>query len=262
MRGRWDWRRLSTTQRVQQRPQRCLYQRYMTITRDQIEDLVKHGLVADIFRMETAYFLLKTIGANAAGINTPNAGNFGHLFGTLQRSLITEAILAAARLYDPPNQRYPTRCIRGLLDFLENNRNDLPPIKELYNLKQELRRIGTSETVISLASSDEIAFAGALSQKFKNILDNPQTTETIQKLKNVRDKAIAHNEQVAQITGPTWEGLELLMKHAKDLTGVLGWAYLNTAYAINGEYILTSDAGQPSRALKRLFQKIGIPPGA
>ena len=228
----------------------------MSITRTQIEDLVKSGLVADIFGMETSYSLLKAIGTNASAINVPGAGNFGELFGALQKSLRTEAILAVARLYDPPSRRYPTRCIKGLLDYLETNADNLPPIRELFNLKQELKRIGMSDTRISLASSDENAFAKALSQHFNAILNDPQTLDTINKLKDIRDKSIAHNEQTTQITGPTWSGLEKLIGHAKDLTGILGWAYLSTAYVINGEYILTSDAELPSRAMNRLLRKV------
>jgi AbiU2 len=228
----------------------------VSITRTQIEDLVKSGLVADIFGMETSYSLLKAIGTNASVINAPGAGNFGELFGALQKSLRTEAILAVARLYDPPSRRYPTRCIKGLPDYLETNADNLPPIRELFNLKQELTRIGMSDDRILLASSDEKAFAKALSQHFKAILNDPQTLETINKLKDIRDKSIAHNEQTTQITGPTWSGLEKLIGHAKDLTGVLGWAYLSTAYVINGEYILTSDAELPSRAMNRLLRKV------
>ena len=183
----------------------------MSITRDQLEDLVKKGLVPDIFKMERAYSLLKTIGANASAINARGAGNLGELFGALQIALQTDAILAAARLYDPPSKKYPTRCISGLLDFLERNCSNLPPIKEIYNLKKELSRIGMSPQVISLATTDEIAFAMELVKHFRVILDDPQIISTVNGLKDIRDKAIAHNEQAAHIQGPTWCGLKELI---------------------------------------------------
>ncbi len=228
----------------------------MSITRDQLEDLIKKGLVSDIFEMERSYSLLKTIGTNASNINAPGAGNFGNLFGALQIALQTDAILAAARLYDLPSKKYPTRCIRGLLDFIEKECNSLPPIKEKYNLEKELNRIGMDPKTISLVTTDESAFALGLVKHFRVILDSSQVISTITKLKNLRDKAVAHNEQAAQIQGPTWQGLNKLIQHAKDLVGVLGWAYLNTVYVHDGEYILTSDAQRPSIAMGRLLKKI------
>lgn len=73
---------------------------------------------------------------------------------------------------------------------------------------------------------------------------------------------MAHNE--ASITnGPTWLALNELVEFAKYIVGVLGWAYLSTAYSINGNYILTSDAKEPSFAMTRLLNKIykdGYPP--
>jgi hypothetical protein len=233
----------------------------MPLTRDQLEDLVKKGLVADIFKMERAYLLLKTIGANASAINAPGAGNFGKLFGALQDALQTDAILAAARLYDPPSKKYATRCIRGLLDCLEGNSGNLPPIRERCNLERELSRIGMPPSDIQLVATDEAAFAKKLVEHFRAILDNPRISTIVGMLKDLRDKAIAHNEQAADIHGPTWSGLMELMQHAKDLAGVLGWAYLNTAYVINGEYIVTSDAGEPSRAMTRLLKRV-IPSNA
>ncbi len=228
----------------------------MEITRDQIEDIVKHGLVADIFRMERSYSLLKIIGVNAEAINAQGAGNFGELFGSLQSALRTEAVLAVARLYDPPSKKYLTRCISGLLNFLEEHKGNLPKIRELYNLKKELNLIGMNQSGIILASTDEAAFAIALSKHFSSVLEDAQTIDTIKKLKSIRNKAIAHNEHVSPIEGPTWHGLEELMQHAKDLVGVLGWAYLNTVYVHDGEYILTEDAKRASRAMNRLLKMV------
>jgi len=230
----------------------------MEITRDQIEDIVKHGLVADIFRMERSYSLLKIIGVNAEVINAQGAGNFGELFGALQSALQTDAVLAVARLYDTPNKKYPIRCIRGLLKFLEEHKGNLPKIREQDDLEKELNRIGMNQSEITLASTDEAAFAIALSKHFSSVLEDAKTIDTIGKLKSIRDKAIAHNEQVSRIEGPTWQGLEELMQHAKDLVGVLGWSYLNTVYVHDGEYIMTRDAKRSSRAMNRL-QKMVIP---
>jgi hypothetical protein len=223
---------------------------------EQLQDLVKHGLIADIFRMERSYMLLKNIGTNAHVINAPSAGNFGELFGSLQVALQTDTILAVTRLYDPPYKVYPNRCIRRLLDLIEKNRNKLPKIIEIYNLKKELHLIKMDRTAISLVDTDEPAFALELVKHFRSILEHPLTINTLQKLKDIRDKSIAHNEYYVRIQWPTWLEIERLIQHAKELAGILGWAYLNTVYMHNGNYILTSDAERPSNALNRLLKKI------
>lgn len=228
----------------------------MSITKRRLEDLIKQGLVADIFRMERSYALLKVIGTNAEAINAPSAGNFGELFGALQSALQTDTVLAVARLYDPPSKRYPTRCIKGLLDFLEENRSNLPNIGEFYNLEKELNRIGINPNEIQLALADETCFVLVIVNHFRMILKDEQTIDTIEKLKNIRDKIIAHNEQVSHLHGPTWYGLEKLIQHAKDLAGLLGWAYFSTVYVHDGEYLLTLDAGRASIAMNRLLKQV------
>lgn len=222
----------------------------------QLQDLVSHGLIADIYQMEMSYTLLKNIGINAHAINAPGAGNFGELFGAIQAALQTHTILAITRLYDPPDKKYPTRCIRRLLDLIEKNRDKLPRIREIYNLKNELHLIGMDQNAISLVDTDESAFALEIVKYFRSILDHPRTINTLQKLKVIRDKSIAHNEQCTQLQGPTWSEIERLIRHAKDLAGVLGLAYLDTVYMHDGTYILTSDAEKPSRALGRLLRRI------
>jgi len=112
------------------------------------------------------------------------------------------------------------------------------------------------ENAISLVDTDEPAFALELVKYFLNILDHPLTINTLQKLKVIRDKSIAHNEQCTEIQGPAWLELERLIQHAKEFAGILRWAYFSTVYMHDGNYILTSDAERPSRALNRLLRQI------
>lgn len=118
-----------------------------------------------------------------------------------------------------------------MLDLIEKNRNELPKIREIYNLKKELRRIGMNENVISLVDTDESAFALELVKHFLSILDSPQTIHALQKLKKIRDKSIAHNEQCTPIQVPTWLELELhkrknSLSGFRELIGRLSITYL------------------------------------
>ena len=228
----------------------------MSVTRDELEDLVSQGLVADIFKAERAHHLLIAISDKASILNNRNTGNFGELFGTFQDALQTDAVLAVARLYDKPSTKYPTRCIHGVLDYLESHCDQLPDIREIPALTQHLQNAGFNREGIELASTDGAAFALALVKHYRAILNDQSTLNLIDDLKAVRDKVIAHNEQVSGIAGPTWNGLSELIETAKGLVGILGWAYFGTAYIIDGQYVRTEDAMRPSRALHRLVDRI------
>jgi len=67
---------------------------------DSFEDLVKNGLVADIFKADRAFYVMKEVGESSSNINRDGTHSFGELFGTIQDALQTEALLAASRLFD------------------------------------------------------------------------------------------------------------------------------------------------------------------
>jgi hypothetical protein len=88
---------------------------------EKLKDVIESGLVSDIFRMERAYYLYKEIGNNADRLNAWEYGNYGDFFGAVQKALATEAALAVARVFDPPNPKFPTRCLIKALDILESD---------------------------------------------------------------------------------------------------------------------------------------------
>ena len=219
---------------------------------EELDDLVRNGLVSDIFRMERAYRLLFGIGEQSA---TLNGGNFGELFGAVQNALELEAVLATARLYDKPNRRYPTRCLRQVLDFLEQRATELPQVVEAYNTKHALELITTDADVLASVDAGTTDFVAKLVPLYRGILDSQDVTEKVEKLKAIRDKRMAHNE-AATPAGPTWASLETLILHAQHLVGVIGWAFFSRVYVHNGRYFLSDDAERPSRAIVRLARRL------
>jgi hypothetical protein len=223
------------------------------ISRVDIEDVVKEGIAKDIFRMEQAFELLKRIGERANDINNQRRGRHSKLFGIFQTALKTESILAAARVYDTPSTAYPTRCLRGVLQYLVNNNDDLPSIREPYQLQLSLQSMGAPTALLEIIENEPKKFAPEFAAHISSLLDSPLRVDALDKLKTVRDKAFAHNEQASRISGPTWESLQDLIHIAKKVVGVMGWAYFSTAYVINGQYILTDDARRPTYALDDLL---------
>jgi hypothetical protein len=226
-------------------------------TRNDIEDMVKEGLVKDIFKMEQSYWLLKTIGLKTEEFSSGKLKIYNEVFGVIQYALQTETILAAARIYDVPSKKYPTRCLRGILRFLSDNSNELPNIREPYQLSLHLKYMNTPAELNDVTSTDSEKFAPNFSTYIESILSEPERLDAIEKLKLFRDKVIAHNEKVdSGIFGPTWASLMDLIDISKNVVGVLGWAFFNTAYVIEGEYILTKDAYRVGNGLNKLIKNL------
>ena len=218
---------------------------------DQLADVLKNGLVPDIFKMERAYDLLMAIGENVSVLNSRETGNFGELFGAFQIALETEAILAVSRVYDKPDKRYPTRCIQRALDLLEHHSKDMPEIVELHNTKLACQFMGEGHAVLVALDQGREEFIACLVQYYRELLASSEVTSQIELLKNIRDKRLAHNE-LAEPMGPTWGSLKSLITHTQNFVGILGWAFFGTVYIHDGKYFLSNDAKRPSLALARL----------
>ena len=227
----------------------------MTLQRYDLENMVKDGLVSDIFRAERAIELLKVSGSRAAQINGRREG-FAPLFDAIQASLNTEALLALSRIFDKPSKQYPTRCLCGVLAFLAKRSTELPSVREPHQLKISLRAMNASDQLISTVNEQPANFATMFAAFVDEILRSTSNIQTLEKLKILRDKRLAHNEQTSEFDGPLWSELILLLELAKQVVGVLGWAYFSVAYMPNGKYLLTDDALRPSRALTRLLDQV------
>ena len=225
----------------------------MTIARGDLDAAVLDGLVADIFRLERATSIFEAIGRRASDIND-GVGHFGNLFGALQAALTTEAAMSVARIFDRPSKRYPTRSIRGVLDYLLEHIADLPTIREPYQLKLALQSMLAPQQLQLCADQTPCRFAGEFAAYIESLLDEPTRRESLARLRDLRDKELAHSEHVEKIDGPTWAAIADLTEIAKQVVGVLGWAYLSTAYMANGRYVLTKDAQRPSKSVDQLVE--------
>jgi hypothetical protein len=218
---------------------------------EELKDIIKNGMVSDIFRMERAYHLHKAIGKNADILNDHSNGNFGEFFGAVQGAMEFEAVLAVARVYDKPSKRHPTRCMRRALDLMELSADELPEIVEAYNTQIHLEKFGASPDIIKAVSLGRAEFIQLYVPYIREILDSDTILSKVERLKDLRDKRIAHNESAA-IVGPTWDALNELILQAQRFVGVVGWAFFSTVYINNDSYLLSTDAARPSRALNRL----------
>ena len=222
-------------------------------TRKKLNDITK-GIMEDIYKCESYYYIVKTISDNAICINR-DRNNFGLLFGTIQRGLNSSSLLAISRLYDRSNNRSKTRSLEGLLNFLEKNAENFPQIVEIHNLKKQLLLSKISIDYV-FADNDMIGINRRLINWLRT--DTINRSEIRQRLKVIRDKRLSHNETVSGFDSPTWSELMELIELSKTFLGIIGWAYLNIAYKIDENYDLTNDAKRPSMALTRLLSELKI----
>jgi len=230
----------------------------MNIKQSELRELVEQGLVTDIMKMEKAYYLIKEITVKGSDIEAYSAGSYVNLFRIVQRSLLTDAILAVSRLYEKPSSHYPTLCIQSLLNFISENSSDLTPLTQQPNLIKHLYRINVPEYIINLVDSDPEQYGKKMADYFRFICFSFENDQIIEKLKNIRDKRIAHNENTTFISTPTLLELRKLIDDAKNLAGIIGWDYLNIGYVYEDKYFLSDDAQMPSIALRKLFKELNL----
>jgi HTH-type transcriptional regulator/antitoxin HigA len=228
-----------------------------TMTSDQVKkklnDIVD-GIRDDIFKADRYYFLVKEIGIHSKTINK-DPRNFGQLFGTLQKGMQGEFLIAISRIYDKSDDRNKTRSLQGLINFLEKHKFQLPKTLEVYQLKDQLSRAKINLDHV-FGDDDTENINRRLLLWLKN--DLIQTYESHRLLKTIRDKKLSHNETAEVLDSPTLTEILDLLELAKSFLGIIGWAYLGIAYKSRDRYILSSDASRPSIALRRLLTEMGL----
>jgi hypothetical protein len=146
--------------------------------------------------------------------------------------------------------------VKYALEYIQTHSNELPAIRESYQLGLTLEAANLGTTLGPFVEHGSAEFANRLVAHYEGVLLDIQTLATLYALKTLRDKAVAHNEQIEPVAGPTWTGLQNLVAHAKSLVGILGWAWIGTAYDMSGKFTLTDDATRPKRAFDRLLEKL------
>lgn len=220
--------------------------------KDKLKDIVKQGVVIEIFDTEEASKLYEVIGNHKDALIKDN---FDNLFGVLQIALIKNTILAINKIYEiPKNKKYPLRSLPSAIKILKDNCNELK-IKNREQLEEKLTNWGVDKKCLISLSDSELTnvVAEALSRKLPS-------EDEIKNIKNVRDKRVAHHELIdeIEISSIKWPHLDDLLIRAKKIVAIIGNHYLDKLYEINGEYVLSYDASITSRSLVRLLKKAGI----
>jgi hypothetical protein len=216
-----------------------------------LRDYLLNGIGAQINLADQAYALAEEIGKHAKQIH---GANFGELFGSLQVMLSDRQTLEATKLFDPA-RKYPTRSIPGTLDILERHA-PLWRVPQRWKINEALVQGGADASDLNQLSKEELTHA---------IVNYYRTTlPDAYRLRQSRDKVIAHNEAIERVTeeAPTWGDALTLTNYAKDFIITIGYGYLDTLFGTHSsDYIPTSAAQRPAFALRRLLRTAGIVEG-
>lgn len=220
-----------------------------------LDDLVSEGAALDVYEADQARRLLEELDRFVEPINQSGTGK--HFAANLQGILQRELVLALSRLYEPYSDRHPGRSLRALIRHIRTH--------------AAMLRVGHRESVINLLSvrGEPRAATGVLSDvdlsiRLSDLLDaqlpRPDATSgrpldaALALLKTVRDKRIAHRDQVSRsvLLIPGWDHLIELIDEARTIVEMVAGAYVVAGYN------LTSDAKAAARSLRRLLRSAGL----
>lgn len=220
--------------------------------KEYIDSLVAHVLVAD-----QSYFLYMKIAESAGAINR---ANLGIALGVIQERLADSYILALTKLFEPPSPRYLTRSIPGAIKFLKSNQTVLK-ILQAPNVECLVKDFGQKMgyTILTDKVSKTTDLISHLRSSIPSLdkIKSCNLSRTLNVLKTHRDKRVAHPEAIGSNRLPktSWKDAQNLLNYAKYFIGIVGWAFLSTAYEVNhGEYLLSRDAKRSAEAMERLFK--------
>ena len=230
--------------------------------KERLDDILKRGLVINLFEAEQAFDLNRVIGAHADGINN---STFAGLFGSLQATLVREAVLSLSKLLEE-SKGHRTRSIPSAIGLLKKHASELPLVKraiiidkliDFGHKKAELDNLADSAITEHIARE----FDGQRPRAKKPYAN--ELSSTWDAVKTRRDKAIAHNEviRLTDLPGTTYAKITELLSFAKSFVQAIGTGYSRVTYEdASGDYMLPRDHQRTGVALKRLLAKAGIIP--
>jgi hypothetical protein len=225
---------------------------------DKITDIINNGLIIDVFKAEQAIFVNKLIGKYADEINS-SSDSTKAFFVYIQNLTFSEAILSLSRIYDKPDNKFPNRCILGLINLLNDKSLIPPPVLQDNQTIEHIKTFGLSDILIKdIEEKDYQKFARHFSWHLKSKYFHDDFLQKISDLKNIRDKELAHNEQKVNVFKISWKTCEDLLIFSKMIIGIIGWAYLSTVYLLDKKYELTPYAKTMECNLLSIFKRLDI----
>ncbi len=203
---------------------------------DSIKDIIVEGLLGDLGIAERSFRLNKKIKElGKKDLATAKKG----ISEILRDLSYTEMVLSLARIYDNPNKRYPTRCLKRLYQVVKDADYQI----DLKNHKKDsvlnLQYFGFDSIWIELLeNSSDVDFNKRTVGYFETQEVNEPLYSYIDKIKEVRDKLLAHNEDAIVDSLIPYASFESLLDHAKNVVSFYSLTYTGIRLKFGSDYYL------------------------
>jgi hypothetical protein len=222
-----------------------------------LDDLLCRGVAIDLFHAEHSRRLLEEIDRHIFVIKETGTGK--SFFANLQIILERHLCLSLSRLYERYSSRYRGRTIGAVIHFINCHAADLHilnrnPIIDLLSKQgescDELKALAEKELSLRLTGYFDVTLPKADATSCRDL------DRALAKLKTLRDKGIAHHEDVdrACLVVPGWQQLGELVAIGEQFVTVIARSYLSVNHDLKG------DTDRPVSSLRRLLARAGLVP--
>ena len=203
---------------------------------DLIKDIIVKGLLGDLKIAERSFRLNKKIKELGKADLETSKKDISEILRDLS---YTEMVLSLARIYDNPNKKYPTRCLKRLYQVVKEADFQI----DLKNYRSDsvlnLQYFGFDSIWIELlAKSYDIDFNRRTVGYFETQEVNEPLYSYIGKIKEVRDKLLAHNEDATVDSLIPYASFESLLEHAKNVVSFYSLTYTGIRLKFGSDYYL------------------------
>ena len=230
-------------------------------TKNILEEYLVKRLRNEIIVADESYFILQSINEYW---NQISKDGYDLFFKSTYSAHFIRYTLAIAKLFDKPSKKYDTISIPFVLEYIENNFNDIPFLNQ-GNLINQFSLLGYE--IKHLNSLSDYELNKTILEHFKKNLPSTDYSgdlllcRTLEIIKIYRDKHYTHNEYIdfPSLPKTTFEETTNLLLYAKQFVSICALAYFNMYHSIDGvEYLFTKDAQRTNTSFKRILEKAGF----
>ncbi|MDF9800560.1 hypothetical protein OKW21_005823 [Catalinimonas alkaloidigena] len=223
-----------------------------------LKDFLVNGLVKDLFHAEYNLHIYEKIASRKLAIENLSSEEI-NLLAYIQNSANIKLMLALSRLYDKPNNRFPTRCILSFLKMINKHKDEFSKVEQYIITKETLERYDCLPELINAVTSDDPSLFPFMYYSY--YYSKYQTTsiqQNLDTLKVLRDKFIAHNESydIDTIAVLKEQGFFYLINFAKEIISVAGIAFFSIGFSGSSKYLLSEDAYLKTCFVDNLLEKL------
>jgi hypothetical protein len=223
---------------------------------DEINSFLTYGIATQIFQAQRNLHIWEKIRDQAIEIKKRDT-EVNHLFTFLQQSAQTNFVLHTAKLFDNPSTKYPTRCILSFLNLVDKI-NVYPEIENKSNCRELLVKYEVHEKIIEfLNHNDSVIF-------FKNYItyliskyNSIEIKTQIEGIKHIRDKYVAHNEDMKDSSNLDLQIVKNLLRFATEILEVFGITIFNSDWSFNNA-LINGEVDRNSYFIDHTLMKFGI----